>query len=115
MADFPTTAPTIASAGVIDTEVDAEVEVPPVVVPPTPPTMTAANVRKLIKWASIYGKTRDQVRSDTKWANYGGKSIENMSRQLGLWPSQVRSVLDEFNAWVGRPPVVEPPPQEPPV
>lgn len=99
MGDFEDKAPTISTLGVLEAEALAEVEVYEPPPPPTPPKIKLGDVRKIMKFASVYGRDPSTVKSEGK-KELVGKSIEQVALELGLWPEQVRQVMAEWKAIV---------------
>ncbi len=92
---FADVAPTLASAGLTEVDVAAEaVAAPTEKQPASPPVITKAKARILVKWASVHGSTNVPPAKQ----EYAGKTIPDMAFALGLNIDQVRTVLDEYRS-----------------
>jgi len=94
-AKFADVAPTLAAAGLTETDVTVEaVSMPAEKVPAPRPTITKAKARTLLGWASVYGASFVPPEKQA----FAGKTIPDMAFALGLDIDQVATVLAEYRS-----------------
>lgn len=90
---FADKAPTLAAAGVKETDVTAEVvQAPAEKTPSVPKPMNKQQALALVKWASVQGCSSIPAEKQ----QYAGKAVQDIAFAVGVDIAQAQQVLNEY-------------------